>query len=64
VNEKERVLAGAQFTGIAAASGTGAREATEFAVSYCPACSAKLEARSCKMICSSCGYYMSCSDFY
>jgi exosome complex RNA-binding protein Csl4 len=31
---------------------------------YCPRCSAHLEARSCKLICPSCGYYMSCSDFY
>jgi len=31
---------------------------------YCPRCSARLEPRSCKLICSSCGYYMSCSDFY
>ncbi len=31
---------------------------------YCPVCSERLEPRSCKLICPSCGYYMSCSDFY
>jgi hypothetical protein len=34
------------------------------AMNYCPSCSARLTARSCKLICPSCGYYMSCSDFY
>jgi len=34
------------------------------AIGYCPRCSARLGARSCKLICPDCGYYMSCSDFY
>jgi hypothetical protein len=31
---------------------------------HCPRCFERLEARSCKLICPSCGYYMSCSDYY
>jgi hypothetical protein len=31
---------------------------------YCPVCSQRLESRRCKLICSACGYYMSCSDYY
>jgi len=42
---------------------SGAAEA-EIASNYCPRCEARLTARSCKLICPSCGYYMSCSDFY
>ena len=43
--------------------GRGTEQKTEYASGYCPRCSARLEPRSCKLICSSCGYYMSCSDF-
>jgi hypothetical protein len=37
---------------------------TEYALSFCPVCSEKLTARKCKLICTVCGYYMSCSDYY
>lgn len=46
----------------AAAAGGDADPA--LAMNYCPRCSARLAARSCKLICTDCGYYMSCSDFY
>jgi hypothetical protein len=31
---------------------------------YCPICSTLLESRRCKLICTVCGYYMSCADYY
>jgi hypothetical protein len=31
---------------------------------YCPLCSMRLEQRKCKLICTRCGYYMSCADYY
>src|SRR5450432_4853356 len=31
---------------------------------YCPVCSRRLESRRCKLICTVCGYYMSCADYY
>jgi Zn finger protein HypA/HybF involved in hydrogenase expression len=37
---------------------------TEDPSRYCPVCSQRLEPRRCKLICSVCGYYMSCSDYY
>jgi len=31
---------------------------------YCPVCSQRLESHRCKLICTVCGYYMSCADYY
>jgi ribosomal protein S27AE len=31
---------------------------------FCPRCSARLTELKCKLVCSRCGYYMSCADYY
>jgi hypothetical protein len=31
---------------------------------YCPVCSSRLASRKCKLFCQTCGYYMSCADYY
>lgn len=31
---------------------------------YCPVCSTRLTSRKCKLLCETCGYYMSCADYY
>ncbi len=31
---------------------------------YCPTCSSRLQDSRCKLICSTCGYFLSCADFY
>ena len=36
----------------------------EDASRYCPVCSQRLESRRCKLLCNTCGYYMSCADYY
>lgn len=36
----------------------------EDASRYCPVCSQRLESRRCKLVCGTCGYYMSCADYY
>jgi hypothetical protein len=30
---------------------------------YCPTCSDRLTERKCKLLCLTCGYYMSCADY-
>jgi hypothetical protein len=37
---------------------------TEHHSRFCPTCSARLEDSRCKLICRTCGYFLSCADFY
>jgi hypothetical protein len=42
---------------------TGPSQAAEL-MRTCANCGSRMEVRKCKLICTSCGYFLSCADYY
>jgi hypothetical protein len=47
-----------------AAPAQGTQIAVEHHCQICPTCGNRLTGHHCKLVCTCCGYYLSCADYY
>jgi len=50
--------------GSAPAAGTACTSHVDHHCQICPTCGHQLSGHRCKLVCTHCGYYMSCADYY
>jgi ribosomal protein S27AE len=53
-----------EFSHREAAASESAPAAVEHHSQFCPTCSHRLTGHHCKLVCTQCGYYLSCADYY
>jgi hypothetical protein len=54
----------AQDLASASACALPATQPVEHHCQLCPTCSHRLTGHRCKLVCTNCGYYLSCADYY
>jgi len=54
----------AEISQSGAACSTGDAAAVEHHCQVCPTCGHRLNGHRCKLVCTHCGYYLSCADYY
>jgi hypothetical protein len=54
----------AEISQSGASSDTRAHTRIEHHCQVCPTCSHRLIGHHCKLVCTHCGYYLSCADYY
>ena len=50
--------------GAACPAGAPAEPPLEHPCQICPTCGNRLTGHRCKLVCTHCGYYLSCADYY
>jgi hypothetical protein len=45
-------------------SGTASPTPVDHHCQICPTCGERLTGHHCKLVCTQCGYYLSCADYY
>jgi hypothetical protein len=54
----------AEFTGVFSHGEQPAAQRVEHHSQVCPTCGHQLTGHHCKLVCTQCGYYLSCADYY
>jgi len=54
----------AEFSQSGAAARLAPSEAVDHHCEICPTCGYRLQGHHCKLVCTQCGYYLSCADYY